>query len=66
MIPADLTTRRVALGLSRAALAFWLNCSERTVRRWERGHVPVPGWLDLALGQIERDGSCRPEKGAET
>ena len=56
LAPADLRARRVALGLSQAALATTLGITANTVARWERGELRIanPSQLASALARIER------------
>ena len=55
MTPAELQARRAALGLSRERLAAALGVTSTTVWRWERGAVPLPRWVPLALATVERE-----------
>jgi DNA (cytosine-5)-methyltransferase 1 len=52
MTPTDIKQARKRLGLSQAELAGALRLGpngERTVRRWEKGEVPITGPASLAL-----------------
>ena len=55
MTPADLQQYRAKLGLSQAELSARLGLHTITVSKWERGVVPVPKWLHLALWAIEHN-----------
>lgn len=55
MKPIDLYQRRLVLGLKQAELSARLGMHEITVSKWERGVVPVPPWLHLALWAIEHN-----------
>lgn len=50
--PKQLKRRRTALNLTQAALALKLGVTPNTVARWERGLVPLPPMLSLALTAI--------------
>lgn len=52
MTPAELRSRREALGLSVAALAERLGVTRAAVYNWESGKRPMPQWLGLALDGI--------------
>lgn len=52
MLPTEVKAARKALGLSQAELAERLRMGpngERTVRRWEKGDVPVSGPASVAI-----------------
>lgn len=52
MAPADIKSARQRLGLTQQGLAEALRLGpngERTVRRWERGDVPVTGPASVAI-----------------
>ena len=49
MTPAEFQQARKALGLTINALADAFSMNERTVRRWERGDIPIPGTAVLAI-----------------
>jgi DNA-binding transcriptional regulator YiaG len=49
MTPAELTTRRESLDLSKAQLARALKVEWLTIHRWERGVHPVPKWVEAFL-----------------
>jgi len=55
MTPAELQQYRTKLGLSQVALSLLLGFHPITVSKWERGVVPVPTWLHLALWAIEHN-----------
>ncbi len=48
MKSADFDTSRAALGLNRREFCEALGLDIRTGRRYERGEVPVPRYIDLA------------------
>lgn len=54
----ELRERRLALGLSQAALAGILGLDVMTVSRWERGarSISMASVVDLALQQLEGPG----------
>lgn len=49
-----LKEKRVALGLTQAQLAEILDVKPNTVARWERGLLPVPRTVELAMETVER------------
>ncbi len=51
MNPADLTTRRQQLGLTKAQLARELRVDWTTIHRWERGN-PIPRWVEAFLQHL--------------
>ncbi len=53
MTPTELYQRRLAIGVKQSGLAELLGVHVITVSKWERGVVPVPRWLHLALWAIE-------------
>lgn len=55
MTPTDLYQRRRALGMKQIELAVVLGVHEITVSRWERGEVPIPPFLHLALWAVEHN-----------
>lgn len=55
MTPTNLYQQRLALGLKQIELAARLGVHEITVSRWERGQVPIPPFLHLALWAIEHN-----------
>lgn len=61
MTSEELRRRREALGLTQRALAERLGVREETVNRWERGRVPIPRTVDLALVTIEQQQGQRHE-----
>jgi transcriptional regulator with XRE-family HTH domain len=59
VIPADLKSRREALGLTQSALAERLGVSVQAVRHWEQGVRPIPAMLELALECLKRRAGAR-------
>lgn len=55
LTPTDLYRRRLALRMKQIELAIVLGVHEITVSRWERGEVPIPPFLHLALWAIEHN-----------
>lgn len=58
MTPAELTAARKRLGLTQSGLAEALRLGpngERTIRRWERGDIPVTGPASVAIELMLRD-----------
>jgi transcriptional regulator with XRE-family HTH domain len=49
-----LKEKRTALGLTQAQLAEILDVKSNTVARWERGLLPVPRTVALAMETVER------------
>jgi DNA-binding transcriptional regulator YiaG len=50
MTPTELIAARKQLGLSQAGLAAALGLtSDRTIRRWEAGDMPITGPAELAI-----------------
>lgn len=49
-----LREKRIALGLTQAELAEILDVKPNTVARWERGLLPVPRTVELAMATVER------------
>jgi transcriptional regulator with XRE-family HTH domain len=49
-----LKEKRNALGLTQAQLAEILDVKPNTVARWERGLLPVPRTVELAMETVER------------
>jgi transcriptional regulator with XRE-family HTH domain len=49
-----LKEKRIALGLTQAQLAETLDVKPNTVARWERGLLPVPKTVELAMETVER------------
>lgn len=49
-----LKKKRIALGLTQAQLAEILDVKPNTVARWERGLLPVPKTVELAMETVER------------
>jgi transcriptional regulator with XRE-family HTH domain len=49
-----LKEKRTALGLTQAQLAEILDVKPNTVARWERGLLPVPRTVELAMETVER------------
>jgi DNA (cytosine-5)-methyltransferase 1 len=61
MSPADLRSARKRLGLSQSGLAEALRMGpngERTIRRWERGEVPITGPASVAIESLLRDATA--------
>lgn len=55
MTPDELRAWRHRHGLTQDDLATALGYrTYNTVRRWEAGETPIPGWLELALAELER------------
>jgi transcriptional regulator with XRE-family HTH domain len=50
----ELKEKRTALGLTQAQLAEILDVKPNTVARWERGILPVPRTVELAMLTVER------------
>ena len=50
----QLKEKRVALGFTQAQLAKILEVKPNTVARWERGLLPVPRTVELAMETVER------------
>jgi transcriptional regulator with XRE-family HTH domain len=50
----ELKEKRVALGFTQAQLAEILEVKPNTVARWERGLLPVPRTVELAMETVER------------
>lgn len=56
MTPAELTSIRKRLGLTQSGLAAILRISDlRTVRRWEKGEIPVSGPASIILELMDHD-----------
>lgn len=49
-----LKEKRAELGLTQAQLAEILDVKPNTVARWERGLLPVPRTVELAMATVER------------
>jgi transcriptional regulator with XRE-family HTH domain len=49
-----LKEKRNALGLTQAQLAEIFDVKPNTVARWERGLLPVPRTVELAMETVER------------
>lgn len=54
MTGAQLKAWRAHWNLSQPKLGELLGLHLEAISRWERGKVPVPAWLPLALETIER------------
>lgn len=56
MTPAEITAIRKRYGLSQSELAALLRISDlRTVRRWEKGEVPISGPASIILELMDAD-----------
>lgn len=53
MTPADLKALRAKLKWTQQQLADYLQVHKLTVSKWERGTVPIPHMVELALRQAE-------------
>ena len=53
MTPAELRAIRKRLGLTGAALAEMLGVTDRTIRRWEAGTVPISKPAIFLIGHIQ-------------
>ena len=53
MTPAELKTKRNAMGLSQQSLADWLGVNRVTIARWEIGTRDIPPFLHLALQALD-------------
>jgi len=54
MTPSEIQAIRKRAGLSQSGLACLLRITdERTVRRWERGDVPVSGPASILLEMLD-------------
>jgi transcriptional regulator with XRE-family HTH domain len=49
-----LKEKRIALGFTQTQLAEILDVKPNTVARWERGLLPVPRTVELAMETVER------------
>lgn len=49
MTPEDFRAHIARLGYSQAGFARHVGKNERTVRRWAKGEIDVPGWVELML-----------------
>ena len=55
MTGAELKGVRLRLGWTQKELARWLEVTDNTVSRWEKGWLKVPRAVELALeGKLER------------
>lgn len=55
MTPDEFKAARLAAGFAtQEAIAEAFDLNRRTVSRWERGQVPVPKVVEIALGCIAR------------
>lgn len=61
MTPADFKAARRELGLSQNALAARMGIADRTIRRWEKGTVPIPGPVIVLMGYFARDDAWLPD-----
>jgi len=50
----DLKTARMKAGLSLDSLAYYLEVSPRTIRRWENGECPFGKLEQIAIEQVLR------------
>ncbi len=48
----ELRKQRLSLGYTLPVLAEVLNVDARLLRDWETGAVPVPDWLNVAVGAL--------------
>jgi DNA-binding transcriptional regulator YiaG len=56
MTPAEIRAIRQRYGLSQPGLAALLRVSDvRTIRRWEKGEVPVSGPASIVLELMDAD-----------
>lgn len=56
MTPAEIRAIRQRYGLSQSELAALLRISDiRTVRRWEKGEVPISGPASIVLELMDAD-----------
>jgi DNA-binding transcriptional regulator YiaG len=56
MTPAEIKAIRKRYGLSQPGLAVLLRVSDvRTIRRWEKGEVPVSGPASIILELMDAD-----------
>jgi DNA-binding transcriptional regulator YiaG len=56
MTPAQIKTIRQQAGLSQTGLAALLRIADlRTIRRWEKGDVPISGPASVVLEMLDRD-----------
>lgn len=54
MTPATIKTIRQRAGLSQSGLAALLRLSDlRTIRRWEKGDVPISGPASIVLEMLD-------------
>jgi len=54
MTPAQIITIRKRAGLSQSGLAALLRITDqRTIRRWEKGDIPVSGPASIILEMLE-------------
>ena len=63
MSPGDLRRYQRALGLSDRGFAEFICANVRTVRRWKKGELDMPGWLVRFLPAIvafETDDKASP------
>lgn len=65
MTPAELRSVRQALGLSAEGFAHLVRFhSGRSVRRWERGDVPIPGAVEVIArmaAALQHAGAVEPQ-----
>jgi hypothetical protein len=57
----DLRSQRLRLGYTVPVLAEVLNVDARLLRDWESGAVPVPEWLNVAVGALV-DARSQPDE----
>ena len=62
MTPDKFLKIRTDLGISQTILGNWINPKakdmRRDIRRWEKGHRTIPGYIDVMMCMFEV--GCRP------